>query len=300
MPLDPASQFLNDLVVGSSGAVKGGFDHVALRAGMAMLDTALPPSEFLCSHRDLDLEGVPAVLMSPPNASSAVMIWFHGGGWVIGSVQQSLGHTDALAAALGCHLLSVDYRLAPEHPFPAAHDDAETSVRWMQVNAEQYGIDAARISVGGDSAGGNLAAAVAQKFGSAIATQLLVYPITNIAGDSDSYATFGEGYLLSAAVMHWFADMYTTPGQRTDPRVSPLLADEATIAATARAHFVVAEFDPLRDEGLAYAERLREMDVSVSLDRHDDQMHGFFAFPQVIPGAVTAMQRAVDALRDHL
>ncbi len=300
MPLAPESQFINDIVVANRDNSAGFLSPTEYREGMSALANALPVPDFLCEQTELELKGVPALLISPPQASSAVMMWYHGGGWVIGSVAESLSPVDALAAALGCHIISVDYRLAPENRFPAAYDDCVTAFEWVRQHGADYGIDPLRISVGGDSAGGNLAAAVAQKFGSLVRTQLLVYPVTSVARHSDSARQYHEGYFLDTPLMDWFIDQYTDAGQRTDPRVSPLQADEFTLAQVARAHVVIAEYDPLRDDGFDYATRLRELDVPVTVDHHDDQTHGFFSIPHAIPGAVVARDRAVAALRDYL
>ena len=297
MPLDPASQFVNDLVVSGRGEHSAPTDADTLRAAWRGMFDALPPVEHACEHRTLDLSGCPALLLVPPAPTRTLLVWFHGGGWVIGAPDLSLGETDALAHLANTKVLSVDYRMAPEHPFPAAYDDAIAAVQWAIDAAAELDIDPTTISVGGDSAGGNLAAAVAQHFGSQIRGQLLVYPAVDLSRESQSALDYAEGFLLNGPTMQWFANQYLGDSDRRDPRVSPLLAADDVISAVAPAHIVVAEFDPLRDDGLDYATRLRDAGVAVSVDHHDDQMHGFFSLPSVLPGAQRAIERAAEFLR---
>lgn len=296
MPLDPASQFVNDLVVSGRGEHAAPTDADTLRTAWRGMFEALPPLDLQCERRDLEVAGCPAILLLPPSPTRTLLIWFHGGGWVIGAPDLSLGETDALAHMATTKVLSIDYRMAPEYPFPAAYDDAIAAVQWAISSADDLGIDPTRIVVGGDSAGGNLAAAVAQHFGSQLRGQLLVYPAVDLSRVSPAASTYAEGYLLNGPTMQWFADQYLGATERTDVRVSPLLAPDDVVARVAPAHIVVAEYDPLRDDGLDYAERLRSAGVAVSVDHHDDQMHGFFSLPSVLPGAQRAIQTAAEFL----
>jgi acetyl esterase len=283
---------INDLVVSARAEEAGEFDVATMREGEAMLLTPLQPPTLRCARRDLEIVGCAAILLTPPDATDRLLIWFHGGGWVIGSPELALSETDALAVEGGCLVLSLDYRLAPEHPFPAAYDDAVAAVRWAQENAGDLGIDPRRIAVGGDSAGGNLAAAVSVHFGSALCGQLLVYPAVDMERHSDSDELYAEGYLLDRAGMEWFMVQYLADHDPGDVRVSPMRASDGALSRVPPAHIVIAEFDPLRDDGFDYAERLTQLGVVVTTDYYADQMHGFFSFGAIIAGAQTAIERA--------
>ncbi|MCD6725746.1 MAG: alpha/beta hydrolase [Solirubrobacteraceae bacterium] len=212
---------------------------------------------------------------------SPLLVHFHGGGWVAGDLDTHEATCRALASAAGVRVLSVDYRLAPEHPFPAAVLDARAALADAIARAGDFGADPARIAVGGDSAGGNLATVAAWQAardgGPAPAFQLLIYPATDFSTeDRPSYRMFGEGFFLTARDIHWYRGHYL--GEREaalalDARASPLLADDLT--GVAPAHVVTAGFDPLRDEGEAYAARLRAAGVAATLRRHPGLIHGF-------------------------
>jgi acetyl esterase len=255
---------------------------------------------------ELELPGaagpICARLFTPPEAQDAapLLVYFHGGGWVIGDLDTHDDPCRFLAANTGAKLLSVDYRLAPEHPFPAAAEDAFAAYEWAAANAERLGVDAGRIAVGGDSAGGNLAAAaclMAREAGAPSPTmQLLIYPVTETAGNAESRRTFAEGFLLTRSDMDWFEEHYLPPGvDREDPRVDLLSA--TGLSSLPPAYVAVAGFDPLRDEGIAYAERLREAGVRVALRRHPGLIHTFANLTAVCPSARQAMLEAAGALR---
>jgi acetyl esterase len=231
---------------------------------------------------------------------SPLLVYFHGGGWVIGGLDTHDDPCRFLAAHSGARVLSVDYRLAPEHPFPAAAEDALAAYEWTTVNAERLGAVPGRIGVGGDSAGGNLAAAaclMARDAGiAAPAMQLLIYPVTEIAGTARSRRTFAEGFLLTRADMDWFEDHYLPPGiDRGDPRVALLEATD--LSGLPPAYVATAGFDPLRDEGEAFARRLREAGVQVALRRHPGLVHTFLNLTAICPTAREAMLEAAGALR---
>lgn len=235
-----------------------------------------------------------------------VLVWYHGGGWVIGSVAASDATARKLCARAGVAVVSVEYRLAPEHPFPAASDDAWAALRWVVDTADELGVDPARIAVGGDSAGGNLAALVALRArdeGSpAIRHQLLVYPATDLTMSQPSIDENAEGYFLSKAAMLWFADHYLGPdrthGDPRDPAVSPLHAED--LAGVAPAQVLTAEFDPLRDEGAAYAARLADAGVEVEHVPGPGLVHGFFGMGAISPDADAAAVAAAERLRAAL
>jgi acetyl esterase len=200
-------------------------------------------------------------------------------------------------------VVAVDYRLAPEHRYPAAPEDCYAALRWVAANAASLGADARRLAVGGDSAGGNLSAVVSQmardKGGPAIRFQLLIYPVTDADFTRRSYVDNAEGYLLTTASMRWFWDHYLPdPGQRAEPYASPLRA--ADLSGLPPAWVCTAEFDPLRDEGEAYAKRLQQAGVSTTLTRFDGLIHGFISMGLVAPRAQAAIDEAVAALKKGL
>ncbi|MEP6954514.1 MAG: alpha/beta hydrolase [Solirubrobacteraceae bacterium] len=202
----------------------------------------------------------------------ALLVYFHGGGWVVGDLDTHDALCRALAAASGARVVAVDYRLAPEHPFPAPVDDALAAFADVQARAGTLGADPARVAVGGDSAGGQLAAVVAQH--ASPAAQLLLYPVTDCAAASASRHTFSEGFFLELETMMFYEQCFAPPGvDRADPRVSPLRAEDLT--GLAPAIVVTAGFDLLRDEGDAYARRLREAGVPTIHRSHDGFVHGF-------------------------
>ncbi len=232
---------------------------------------------------------------------SPVLVYFHGGGWVIGD----LGTHDVLcrdlAHASGHVVVSVDYRLAPEHRFPAAYDDALAATRWVHANATSLGVDATKLAVGGDSAGGNLAAAVCLAARDAadplpIAFQLLIYPATDMRRGHPSHVSNGSGYLLTAKTIAYFHDHYIVdPADDLDWRASPLLArDHARLPP---ALVVVAGFDPLCDEGLDYARVLADAGTAASAVSFDRQVHGFITMGGVLDEARTAVALCAAEMR---
>jgi len=229
--------------------------------------------------RNLEAGGRPARLYVPTAASSPgpLLVFFHGGGWVYGDLDSHDPPCRFLAERSGVRVLSVDYRLAPEHPFPAACDDAVAAYHWVVENAAGLGADVTRLGVGGDSAGGNLAAVTAleaARAGLPLAFQLLVYPSTDATRRSKSRELFETGFYLNAEFMDQSLAHYVPDSaRRSDARVSPLLADVPD--GLAPAYVATAGFDPLRDEGEAFARKLAEAGVEVELRRFPDQIHGF-------------------------
>ncbi len=207
-----------------------------------------------------------------------ILVYFHGGGFVVGSVDSHDKLCRAIANAGGCIVASVDYRLAPEHKFPAAVEDAYAATRWVADNAAALGADPDCISVGGDSAGGNLATVTALRArdvgGPRLCHQLLLYPVTNYGFDTPSYRENGSGYMLTRADMEWFwAHYLADEADGHHPHASPLRAED--LSGLPPALVLTAEFDPLRDEAEAYAARLREAGVPVTLTRYDGMVHNF-------------------------
>lgn len=230
------------------------------------------------SVRSLVVADLPARLYVPTGAPAVgpLLVFFHGGGFWCGDLESHDGPCRFLAETAGVRVLAVDYRLAPEHPFPAACDDATAAYAWTVEHAGELGADPARLGVGGDSAGGNLAAGVAieaARHGWPCAVQLLVYPATQSRRQTRSFELFSEGFYLTRGFMDR-ADQTYSPGVPADePRLSPMHAELPDGLAPALVY--TAGFDPLRDEGEAYAERLRAAGVDVDLTRFGDQIHGF-------------------------
>lgn len=243
---------------------------------------------------------VPLRVYRPRSSSSPVpaLVYLHGGGWVVGNLDSHDGVCRALARRAGCTVVSVDYRLAPEHPFPAAVDDAWAATTWVADSADELGIDPQKIAVGGDSAGGNLAAAVAtlaRDHDVPLCLQLLVYPVLEFSFDRPSYAENATGFGLTAAAMRWYWDKYLADdGDGASPLASPLRAP--ALANVAPAHVITVEFDPLRDEGEAYAGRLREAGVAVSTRRFEGLIHGVLRMTAVIPRSYELLDDAAAAL----
>jgi acetyl esterase len=246
----------------------------------------------------LPVEWVTPSSLAQPDAAP-ICLYLHGGAFVMGGLNSHRDLAAQLAQRAQIRLLMVDYRLAPEHPFPAALVDSIQATRWAHANAAELGCDANRIAVGGDSAGANLAAVVAQIAPIPLCHQMLIYPVTDCRRVSASYSENATGYFLTAAAMEWFVDHYLSGGQGSpeDPRVSPLLADDATLRATPPALVITAEFDPLRDEGEQYATRLADLGVATTHVRFSGMIHAFFSMPEMIDDAKVAHAVAAEALK---
>jgi len=232
-----------------------------------------------------------------------VFVYFHGGGWVIGSVATHDPTCRQIANAAGALVVSVDYRLAPEHKFPAAADDAYRATEWVFCHAESLGGDPRRVALGGDSAGGNLAAAVClmarDRASFSPRLQVLIYPILDYDLNTPSYLENAEGYVLTRATMQWFWECYLDEEEDgSHPYASPLRADD--LRGLPAALVITAEYDPLRDEGEAYAARLRDAGVPVTLTRYDGMVHAFFRRTARFDKAKAAMQEVADALKRAL
>ncbi len=219
------------------------------------------------------------------NGPFGVLMYFHGGGWVIGNIETHDVLCRDLTDGAGCVTVSVDYRLAPEHRFPAAPDDCYAATKWVAEHASALNIDANRVAVGGDSAGGNLAAVVSQmardQKGPKIACQLLIYPATDCANETASQREFSkDGYILSRSDMDWFYNHYLTAKDKTNPYACPGLTKN--LAGLPPAFVLTAEIDPLRDEGEAYGEALRKAGVKVRLKRYNGVCHGFVSMASLL------------------
>jgi acetyl esterase len=227
------------------------------------------------------------------------LIYFFGGGWVLGTIDTADGVSRSLANASGALVVVVGYRLAPEHRFPAAIDDCYTAVRWIAGHAAEIGADPARLAVGGDSAGGNLAAGVALRAradGPALAGQLLVYPNTDQLADDQSMRAVDDPFLFNRRSVAWYRQHYLTdPGDAANPLASPLRAER--LAGLPPALVITAEYDPLRDQGEAYARRLADEGVQVELSRYPGMAHGFFTMVGTVDASRAAIEQAASRLR---
>ena len=294
MALDRGAQRLLKMLAATGQGAGAARTPAERRRGLDSLAELFDtPPDKAVEATDLTLPGpagpLGAQLYAPAAAAQGLIVYFHGGGWVAGSLATHDGVCRRLAIGSGLKVLAIDYRLAPEHPFPAALDDALAAVRWAGASAEALDFDPARLVVAGDSAGAGLAAAVAQSADRPpLALQLLICPILNLAGDSASRRAFAEGYFLDPATMAAdLADYCGPTADLRDPRLSPLLAERLTGLPPALIH--TAEYDPFRDEGEAYARRLRDAGVAVRQTRHGGMIHYFYALPRAIPYAAEAL-----------
>lgn len=270
-----------------------------LRQGPPPLPTSTPIAMARVTNRKIDTPAgeLPVRIYRPREAALLpVLVYFHGGGWVLGNLDSLDSAVRRLAAAANCIVVSVDYRLAPEFHFPAAVDDCVSAVRWVHVHAVEFGADSQRLAVGGDSAGGNLAAAVAlilrDSGGPSLAGQLLLYPVTRLHGPREgSLLTNSDGYFLRTSDLDWLENQYLgDSGDASDPRASPLLAQD--LRRLPPALVITAEFDPLCDQGDAYARRLSEAGVVCTHTRYAGAIHGFFGMPVAIADRAVAQAGA--------
>lgn len=249
---------------------------------------------------DSTASGVPIRIYRPSTQDNlACIVFYHGGGWVIGDLETHDAPCRRLANATGAVVVAVDYRLAPEHPFPAAQDDCYAATCWVADNAATLNIDPTRIAVAGDSAGGNLAAVVSLRArdenGPAIAHQLLVYPATDAAMNTASYNDNAEGYMLTRDSMAWFWENYLGSDNQANPLASPLMADNFQNLPAAT--IITAGFDPLRDEGEAYGEKLRAAGVETDVVREAGLIHGFISLVDGVPAADKAVKSFSEKLK---
>jgi acetyl esterase len=305
MPIDPQAQaFLDQLSALGAQPLSSMPVADARRAmdALASLRVDPAPVRSAVDRRVPGPAGQVPVRIYTPNAPAPLplLVYFHGGGWVLGGLDTHDGTCRELANEAGCVVVSVDYRLAPEHKFPAAAEDCYAVTQWAAAHAAELGADAKRLAVGGDSAGGNLAAVVAQiardRGGPPIVFQLLIYPVIAAAFDTPSYRDNAEGYLLTAGDMRWFWNHYlASSADAANPYAAPLSA--RTLAGLPPALVITAEFDPLRDEGELYAHRLEEAGVPARLTRYDGMIHGFFGMGHMMDKAKAAVQESSANLR---
>ncbi len=244
---------------------------------------------------------VPVRIYTPSGSPPfPVLVWFHGGGWVVGDLDTTDGTARHLCAGAGCLVVSVDYRLAPEAKFPAPAEDCYAATGWVAHHGQELGADAARIAVGGDSAGGNLAAAVClmarDRGGPALVFQLLVYPVTDRNFDTPSYKDNATGYGLTREAMMWYWDKYLArESDARNPYAAPLRARD--LSGLPPALIITAEYDPLRDEGEEYGRRLQAAGVPTTVTRYEGMIHGFFGRSAVMDKGREAVAQACSMLR---
>jgi acetyl esterase len=304
MPLHPAAEPLVKMFTDLGLGFSPDSTPESMRAAIDGATGGLPVHD-VHAVEDREVPGpagsIPVRVYRPSaDAQLPIVVWFHGGGWVIGSLETHDNLCRLLCDDARVIVVSVDYRLAPETKFPGAAEDCVAAWVWLNEHASELGGDAHKIAVGGDSAGGNLAAVVAlvaREQGLPVpALQLLVYPVTDYEFDNPSMIDNAEGYFLRTAAMRWFFDQYAgTPDDFADWRMSPLRAPD--LAGLPAALVITAEYDPLRDQGEAYAQRLRDAGVPTQSVRADGLFHGFFGMHTFLPPARGAWDTAIGALR---
>ena len=307
MPVDPQMQAVLDRIANAALPQYWTLSAVEARRLYRESRAALsPPVPEVEAVRDLAASGpagpIPVRLYrglgTAAGAPLPALVFFHGGGWTIGDLDTHDIVCRALANKARCAVVAVDYRMGPEHKFPAAVQDCLAATRWVASEAAVLGVDAARIAVGGDSAGGNLAIVVAISLrdagGPSLAFQALVYPATDQRMDSASHARFGDGYLLTRENMLWFRGNYLAPADYDDWRASPLRASD--LARLPPAHIITAGYDPLVDEGRAYSDRLVAAGVPVLYECFEGMTHGFLTMGGVVAAANHALNRLGQSL----
>ncbi|HTP77385.1 MAG TPA: alpha/beta hydrolase [Rhizomicrobium sp.] len=311
MPLDPIVKgFLDQMAAAGGPKMSEVGPAVARETFVAMMQLVGPKDVPVGKTENLTVPGpggpVPIRVYTPVAAGRDPMpalIYYHGGGWVIGNIDTHDGLCRMMANEGGFRVISVDYRLGPEHKYPAAIDDSFAALSWVSANAASIGVDANRIAVGGDSAGGALAAEVAQlakaKGGIDVACQMLLFPVTHIGAKTKSLSDFQAGYFLEKETLDWFYDCYLPANaDKNDPKISPLLAKD--VSGLPPAYVMLGGFDPLHDEGLQYADKLRAAGVKVTLADYESLVHCFIYMQSFLPQAHEALTAASRAVAEML
>jgi acetyl esterase len=312
MSLDPESQRLIDLM---AAANRPAWNTLSPQAARDLYLSLRPgaqgarPAEVKVVDRTIPGPSGPLPVRlyrpasAPADANLPALVYAHGGGWVFGNLDSHDVLCAQLAIEAGITVFAIDYRLAPEVRFPGAFDDVVAGLKWVAANGASIGIDATKLAIGGDSAGGNLAAAVSiwarDNGGPKLLLQLLAYPVTDAVARAESYRRYEDGYGLNAATMEWFFDHYTPDkATRADWRVSPLRAK--SLSGLPSALVITAGYDPLRDEGRAYAFRLQQEGTLADLVEFGGMLHGFLSSPMLLHGARRGTSLAAAALREAL
>jgi acetyl esterase len=300
MPLHPQAQAVADFYTAMRTTP---FEELSPTDARALYSAGqVPSTEVVHEIRDVQAGSIPCRLYRPSAKTDlGLLVFFHGGGWVIGDLSSHDGVCRSLANKSGHAVLSVDYRLAPEHKFPAAFDDCAAAVKWAFENAKALGIDNSRMAVGGDSAGGNLAAAVALAEVVPLKFQMLIYPAVDMRMESPSISENANAPILTKSVMSWFVAHYMgSDADRANINASPMLASDEQLKNMPPAIVITAQFDPLRDEGEAYGKRLVENGVSATITRYNGAFHGFFNMITILDDAQSAHAQASTLLKKYL
>ncbi len=308
MPPTRETQTLLDAMAANPGPAMSDVGPEEARANYVALRALLGPGEPVANVENRTIPGpageIPIRVYHPEGAGPfPAYVYYHGGGWVIGNLETSDTSCRLITNRSGCAVVSVDYRLAPEHRYPAAADDCYAALEWVAAHGAEIGVDPTQIAVGGDSAGGNLAAVVAQmardKDGPVIGLQVLNYPVTNCDFTTASYRDNAEGFGLGRQRMEWFWEQYlASPEQGTEPYASPARATE--LSGLPPTLVLTAELDPLRDEGEAYAHSLQAAAVPVTCTRYEGLIHGFLGQTHAVPEAIQAHTQIANALKAAL
>jgi acetyl esterase len=307
-PLDPQVKVLLDQMAAANQPAFHSQSPADARKAMDAMLNVLGPGPDVHKVEDRKIPGpagdIPVRIYSPPGKPIGILVYFHGGGWVVGDIASHDYVCRALTNAAGCVVVSVDYRLAPEHKFPAGPEDCYAATEWVPKNAASLGSDADHIAVGGDSAGGNLAAVISlmarDRKGPRIRHQMLIYPVTDAAMDTPSYKEFtADGFVLSKLDMEWFWGYYlANKRDGENPYASPSRA--SNLSNLPPAHIITASHDPLRDEGEAYAELLKKAGNRVKVKRYQGVVHGFFSLQAALDQGKTATRELAEELKASL
>lgn len=305
MPVDPQVQVYLDQMASLNMPPMSSMTPEVIRQGVAMQLAIFGEGEPVARVENRTIPGpageIPVRIYTPEgDGPFPVLVFFHGGGWVICTLDTHDGQCRSLANGARCVVVSVDYRLAPEHKFPAAPEDCYAATKWVAGHAAEINGDGARLAIGGDSAGGNLTAVVAQmareQGGPRLVFQLMIYPATNFQAKTASKRENGEDYGLTRDDMAWFTNHYlNSADDERNPMASPMLARD--LSGLPPALIITAEYDPLRDEGEEYGQLLKQADVPVTVSRYDGMIDGFFGMANMFDRAKEAIAEASQALR---
>ena len=307
-PLDPQVKALLDQMAAANQPAFHSQSPTDARKAMEAMLTVLGPGPAVHKVEDCKIPGpaseIPLRVYTPAGKPNGILMYFHGGGWVVGDLASHDYVCRVFTNETGCVVVAVDYRLAPEHKFPAGPDDCYAAAQWVSKNAASLGSDADHIAVGGDSAGGNLAAVVSlmarNRGGLRIRHQMLIYPATDAAMDTPSYKEFtADGFVLSKLDMEWFWNYYIPNAKdRENPYASPARARD--LKNLPPAHIITASHDPLRDEGEAFAELLKKSGNKVKVKRYEGVVHGFVSLQAAIDQGKTATRELSEELKASL
>lgn len=305
MPVDPQVQVYLDQMASLNMPPMSSMTPEVIRQAIAAQTALYEPTEEVARVENRAIPGpageIPVRIYTPQGEGPfPALVFFHGGGWVICTLDTHDGQCRSLVNGAGCVVVSVDYRLAPEHKFPAAPEDCYAATKWVAEHAAEINGDASRLAIGGDSAGGNLTAVVAQmardQGGPRLVFQLMIYPATNFTAQTISIQENGDGYGLTVEDMDWFSNHYLNNEEdRLNPLASPALAKD--LSNLPPALIITAEYDPLRDEGEEYGRLLQAAGVPVTISRYDGVIHGFFGMAAILDKARAAIDEASQALR---